>query len=128
MDAWQAVGTAVGLLLGIWGINHRQTLLIREDIKTAKGELREDIKTAKGELREDIKTAKEGLEARMDRSEAANQAEHAELKEQVRTQGEKLSDVREKVGELSGFTGQALAESLRRLMGKKDSGGPRDSA
>ena len=116
MDAWQAVGTAVGLLLGIWGINHRQTLLIREDIKTAKGELREDIKTAK-----------EGLEARMDRSEAANQAEHAELKEQVGAQGKELTNVRVEVGKLSGLSEQALVDALRRLVGKNDSGGPPDS-
>ena len=63
----------------------------------------------------------------MDRSEKDNKAAHAELKAQVKAQGENLSDVREKVGELSGFTGQALVESLRRLMGKKDSGGSPDS-
>ena len=109
MEAWQivcaVVGSVAGLFFGIWGITHRQTLLLREDIKTAK----------------------EDLAQRMDRSEAANQAEHAALSKQVGEQGKSLSDVREKVGELSGLSDQALVNALRRLMGKKESGGPPDS-
>ena len=104
METMQAVGLVVGLLFGIWGINHRQTRLIRKDIKTAKQE----------------------LEARMDRSKKDYKAEHAELKEQVKAQGEALTDVRVEVGKLSGLTEQALVEALRRLVGKKDSGGPPD--
>ena len=106
METMQAVGLVVGLLFSIWGINHRQTLLLRKDIETAKKD----------------------LAARMDRSEAANQAEHAELKEQVKVRGEALTDVHVEVGKLSGITEQALVAALRRLAGKKDSGGPPDSA
>lgn len=105
-----AIGTVSVLLLGVGAMIHRQTLLIREDIKAAKQEF------------------KQGLEARMDRSEKDNKAEHAELKEQVKAQGEALTDVRVEVGKLSGITEQALVEALRRLVGKKDSGGPPDSA
>ena len=60
------------------------------------------------------------LARRLDRYEDQNRAEHEAL-------GKELTDVRIEVGKLSGFTGHELVEALRRLVGGKDSGGPRDS-
>ena len=107
----ETVGSALTVIagfVGLWFVLHKYARDIKRDIK------------------QDIAAAKQDLVDRMDRSEAANRAGHAALAAQVEAQGKALTDMRVEVGKLSGLTGQALVEALRRLAGDKDSSGPRD--
>ena len=114
----ETVGSAfivIAGFVGLWCVLHKYARDIRRDIK------------------QDIAAAKQDLADRMDRSEAANKAEHAALAAQVEAQGEELkaqgkalTDMRVEVSKLSSLTGQALVEALRCLVGDKDSSGPRD--
>ena len=107
----ETVGSALTVIagfVGLWFVLHKYARDIRRDIK------------------QDIAAAKQDLVDRMDRSEAANRAGHAVLAVQLKAQGKALTDMRVEVGKLSGLTRQALVEALRRLVGDKDSSGPRD--
>lgn len=114
----ETVGSALTVIagfVGLWFVLHKYARDIRRDIK------------------QDIAAAKQDLVDRMDQSEVANRAGHAALAaqrkaqgEELKAQGKALTDMRVEVGRLSGFTGQALVEALRRLVGDKDSSGPQD--
>lgn len=118
----EAVGNALTVIagfLGIWYILHKYVSALKKEISAR-------LDKSEAANKAEVSDLKQEISARLDKSEATNKAEHAELTAQVKAQGKDLTDLRVEVGKLSGFTGQQLLESLRRLVGGKDSGDQRE--
>ena len=107
--AWEPFAAAATLLLGIWGLFHRYTRGVRQDIREVKQEIRDfgqDLKTA-------IQGTKQDLGGRMDRYEAANRDEHAKLGAKLDKQGHALESLKIEVAKLNALRERDVLDALK---------------
>ena len=107
--AWEPFAAAATLLLGVWGLFHRYTRGVKQDIRDVK----QDIKDVRQDLKDDIQGTKQDLGGRMDRYEAANRDEHARLGAKLDKQGNALESLKVEVGKLTALRGRDVLDALK---------------
>lgn len=100
--AWEPFAAAATLLLGVWGLFHRYTRGVKQDIK----DVRQDLK-------DDIQGTKQDLGGRMDRYEAANRDEHARLGAKLDKQGNALESLKIEVAKVNALRGRDVLDALK---------------
>ena len=93
--AWEPFAAAVIVFLGIWGLFHRYTRGVKQDLKDVRQDLKED------------------LGGRMDRYEAANRGEHAKLGAKLDKQGHALESLKIEVAKLNALRGRDVLDALK---------------